>query len=82
MREYYGETLQSSDDLKTSACCTNVAPHPAVIAALQDVPEEIRLRYYGCGRCVGATLLRGPCEALLHKKGVCVAEEGLACAGG
>ena len=42
VREYYGETLQSSDDLKTSACCNNVAPHPAVIAALQDVPDIYR----------------------------------------
>eukprot|EP00793_Prasinoderma_coloniale_P006730 PRCOL_00001560-RA len=49
VQTYYGETLRSSDDLKTSACCTNVAPPAEIVRLLQNVPEEIRMRYYGCG---------------------------------
>jgi hypothetical protein len=39
--QYYGETLQSTSDLKTSACCTAKPPPPAVVALLRRVPSEI-----------------------------------------
>jgi arsenite methyltransferase len=48
VKEYYGQTLQSSDDLKTG-CCTAVAPpaeHSKILAMLDD---EILTRFYGCG---------------------------------
>lgn len=48
-RDYYGNVLSSSADLKTDACCTTDAPAPAVRAALANVHEEVRARYYGCG---------------------------------
>jgi len=48
VKQYYGETLQSSLDLKTTACCAG-APPPHVKAALQGVPEEVVARFYGCG---------------------------------
>lgn len=47
--KYYGEVLKTSDDLKTSACCTAKPPAPEVVAILRRVPEEIRSKYYGCG---------------------------------
>lgn len=47
--KYYGETLQSTSDLKTSACCTAQAPPREVLEVLRRVPEEITSRYYGCG---------------------------------
>ncbi|KIY94417.1 hypothetical protein MNEG_13545 [Monoraphidium neglectum] len=40
--QYYGETIQKTEDLKTSACCTAKAPAPEVIAVLRRIPEEIR----------------------------------------
>ena len=46
---YYGETLQTSDDLKTSACCTPNALPKAVKDVLRSVPDEIKAKYYGCG---------------------------------
>ena len=49
---YYGEVLAGSADLKTDACCTTEAPPPAVRAALMNVHEEVRARYYGCGLVV------------------------------
>lgn len=48
-RNYYGKVLAGSDDLKTDACCTAEAPPPAVMAAMRNVHEEVRARYYGCG---------------------------------
>ena len=51
-RSYYGEVLAGSSDLKTDACCTTEAPPPAVRAALANVHEEVRARYYGCGLVV------------------------------
>ena len=49
VQRYYGETLQSSDDLKTSACCTSAAPDGHVRDALQAIHPEVTSRYYGCG---------------------------------
>ena len=49
VKTYYGETLQSSADLKTSACCTPGAMPPALRQALANVHEEVKARYYGCG---------------------------------
>jgi SAM-dependent methyltransferase len=46
---YYGETLQKTEDLRTSACCTSSAPPPAVRAALRLVPDEVKAKYCGCG---------------------------------
>lgn len=48
-RRYYGEVLSGSADLRTDACCTTAAPPPAIQAALANVHEEVRGRYYGCG---------------------------------
>ncbi len=47
--EYYGETLQGSDDLKTNACCASDAPPRHVVAALENVHDEVLTRFYGCG---------------------------------
>lgn len=49
VQRYYGETLQSSADLKTSACCTSAAPEGHVRDALADIHPEVQSRYYGCG---------------------------------
>jgi len=46
VREYYTK-LRGSEDLKTSACCTQPAPH--IVEALKRVPTEITEKFYGCG---------------------------------
>ena len=51
-RAYYGQMLTNSADLRTDACCTLEAPPPAIRAALANVHEEVRSRYYGCGLVV------------------------------
>ena len=47
--EYYGETLQSSDDLKTSACCPIDAMPEFMKPLLSKVHPEVSSRFYGCG---------------------------------
>jgi SAM-dependent methyltransferase len=48
-RNYYGQVLGGSSDLKTDACCTSEAPPPRIRAALANIHDEVRARYYGCG---------------------------------
>lgn len=48
-RNYYGEILTGSADLKTDACCTLEAPPADIRDALANVHEEVRARYFGCG---------------------------------
>lgn len=58
VKEYYGQTLASSDDLKTDACCTPGGEPEYLQALLDNVHEEIRRRYYGCG-LIAPLLLEG-----------------------
>jgi len=68
VQNYYGEVLQSTDDLKTSACCTTDAPPEHLRAALACVHDEVVTRYYGCGLVLpealeGASVLDLGCGA-------------------
>jgi len=49
IREYYGEELGSTDDLKTNACCTLVEPPSYIKDVLKDIHDEVMAKYYGCG---------------------------------
>lgn len=49
VQDYYGKVLQSSADLKTSACCIAEALPPRVREALKNVHEDVIQRFYGCG---------------------------------
>ncbi|GLC51856.1 hypothetical protein PLESTB_000555900 [Pleodorina starrii] len=49
VKEYYGETLKSSGDLRTSACTACKPPPAEVRAALASVPGEVKDKFYGCG---------------------------------
>jgi len=48
-KEYYGEVLSSSNDLKTTACCTLDMIPKRVKDTLPYIMDEIKDRYYGCG---------------------------------
>lgn len=62
VKEYYGQTLQSSADLKTSACC-DVSQMPEWLKPLlARIHPEVTARYYGCG-LVCPPLLEG-CRVL------------------
>ncbi|MGH8355788.1 MAG: methyltransferase domain-containing protein, partial [Pseudomonas sp.] len=49
VKAYYGQTLQSSADLQTSACCTTAAPPEHLKQILGRLHPEVLSRYYGCG---------------------------------
>lgn len=50
--EYYGKTLETSDDLLTNACCTAGAPPTYIQECINNVAPEVRAKYYGCGLCL------------------------------
>jgi len=58
VKEYYGKTLQHSNDLQTNACCTDAGLSPEMRRLLGNIHEEVLSRYYGCG-LVSPQLLEG-----------------------
>ena len=62
VQEYYGQKLDSSEDLQTSACCSteSIPEHHKQILA--EIDDEILQKFYGCGSPIpedigGRTLL-------------------------
>lgn len=49
VRDYYGKVLSSSNDLKTSACCSIETLAPHLREVLKDIHPEVKDRFYGCG---------------------------------
>jgi len=49
VQEYYGKTLQGSEDLQTNACCTPDDMPAYLKEVLSKVHDEVLERYYGCG---------------------------------
>lgn len=50
VKEYYGQILNSSDDLKTNAaCCTTEAPPKYVSEVMPFIASEVIEKFYGCG---------------------------------
>lgn len=49
VKQYYGNELTSTADLKTGACCTTDSPPDYIQEILPHIAEEIKQRYYGCG---------------------------------
>ncbi|MEJ1381170.1 MAG: methyltransferase domain-containing protein [Candidatus Sedimenticola sp. (ex Thyasira tokunagai)] len=49
VKEYYGQILQHSNDLKTDACCTTSGMPAHLKQAMANIHPEVSARYYGCG---------------------------------
>jgi len=49
VQAYYGQALQSAQDLKTSACCCTESIPAAHRAILNQIDDEVLARFYGCG---------------------------------
>ena len=62
VQDYYGKQLQSSNDLKTTACCDASAMPAWLKPLLSRIHPEVLSRYYGCG-LVCPTQLEG-CRVL------------------
>jgi len=56
VKDYYGKTLQSSDDLKTNACCTIKSYPKKIQEALNNIHPEVLEKYYGCGLTIPTEL--------------------------
>ena len=68
VQKYYGETLNSTQDLQTNACCTDSGLPGFVKPLLAQVHDEVLTRYYGCGLVLpelldGLTILDLGCGA-------------------
>lgn len=62
VKDYYGKELQSTADLKTTACCDSSAVPSWLKPLLCRIHPEVLSRYYGCG-LVCPSLLEG-CRVL------------------
>eukprot|EP01064_Diplonema_japonicum_P015440 TRINITY_DN23168_c0_g1_i1.p1 TRINITY_DN23168_c0_g1~~TRINITY_DN23168_c0_g1_i1.p1 ORF type:complete len:363 (+),score=91.47 TRINITY_DN23168_c0_g1_i1:48-1136(+) len=49
VEEYYGKVLNTSKDLKTSACTAAGRPHKLIREYISKVPKGVREKFYGCG---------------------------------
>jgi len=49
IRDYYGNVLEGSSDLKTNACCSIEDVPPHVRGMLPHIEREVLDRFYGCG---------------------------------
>lgn len=49
VKEYYGQTLSSTEDLKTTACCSSSSMPERHKAILSQIDDEVLARFYGCG---------------------------------
>lgn len=58
VKDYYGKQLQSSEDLKTTACCDISAVPEWLKPLLSNIHPEVLSRYYGCG-LIAPALLEG-----------------------
>lgn len=59
VKQYYGTELQTSNDLKTNACCTAGAPPKYIQECIKNLHESTIARYYGCGLCLPSYDLTG-----------------------
>ena len=56
VKDYYGNQLQSTQDLQTNACCTATAPPKHIQEALQLIADEVQDKYYGCGLVIPSAI--------------------------
>lgn len=56
VRDYYGETLKSNADLRTSACCTASAMPRDLREIAKLLHPEVTERFYGCGSPIPVAL--------------------------
>ena len=49
VQQYYGETLATSADLKTSACCAAGALPLHIRDIVRRIPSPVTDKFYGCG---------------------------------
>ncbi len=56
VQEYYGKTLQKSEDLLTNACCATGSYPPEIKKILSEIHPEVIEKFYGCGLTIPKSL--------------------------
>ena len=56
VKDYYGKVLQSSKDLKTSACCVGESVPVHLRSIIKELHPEVKDRFYGCGSPIPSQL--------------------------
>ena len=56
VQDYYGNVLESNEDLKTSACCTAESPPEYMRSLISNVHESVQSKFYGCGSPIPAAI--------------------------
>lgn len=49
VQEYYGKSIENSEDLQTNACCTLEPPPKHIAEIIGQIHDEVVTKYYGCG---------------------------------
>ena len=49
VQQYYSESLTSTEDLQTNACCTMSPPPKHIRDTISMIHDEVLDKYYGCG---------------------------------
>ena len=56
VKNYYGQQLQTSADLKTTVCTAAGAPNKLIQTALERIPKQILDKFYGCGHPIPTSI--------------------------
>lgn len=56
VKEYYGKVLQTSNDLKTNACCLTDSMPKYIRDIIKEIHPEVIEKFYGCGSPIPTNL--------------------------
>jgi len=56
VKEYYGKILQTTNDLKTNACCLTDTMPREIREVLKEIHPEVIEKFYGCGSPIPTNL--------------------------
>lgn len=56
VKKYYGLEVQTTADLKTSACCSATEPPKHIKRIMTYIHDEVLAKYYGCGLTIPSEL--------------------------
>lgn len=56
VKNYYGKVLSTQEDLKTTVCTAAGKPPSAIADALENVPEKVKQKFYGCGHPIPSNI--------------------------
>tara|TARA_Y100000816_G_scaffold290629_1_gene279801 strand:- start:851 stop:1888 length:1038 start_codon:yes stop_codon:yes gene_type:complete len=52
VKDYYGKILKTNKNLKTNACTVSNKPNKTILNIINNIPNEIKEKFYGCGSTI------------------------------